>query len=167
MKTPIETSLPVSTEVGVFQAHYTELGLSELTFPPTTSAKSRAPKEKFSSPKIRQWHRLTSKAVLRVLAGKSISQFPPLDLSAGTDFQKSVWNAMRKIRTGKTQSYGEIAAAIGKPSATRAVGGACGANPIPLLIPCHRVLAAHGKIGGFSGGLSWKKLLLQREGITI
>lgn len=167
MKSRIKTSFPVATAVGVFQAHYTELGLSGLTFPTATLTKFRAPKEKFSSPKIRQWHRLTSRAVLRVLSGKSISKLPPLDLSKGTDFQKSVWSAMRKITTGRTKSYGDVAAAVGKPRATRAVGSACGANPIPLLIPCHRVLAAHGKIGGFSGGLPWKKLLLQREGINL
>jgi O-6-methylguanine DNA methyltransferase len=72
---------------------------------------------------------------------------------------------MRRISCGQTQSYGEIAKAIGKPKAVRAVGGACGANPIPVLVPCHRVLAAGGKIGGFSGGLDWKRKLLAREGV--
>lgn len=74
---------------------------------------------------------------------------------------------MRKIKPGQTQSYGEIAAAIGKPKAVRAVGGACGANPIPLLVPCHRVLAANQKIGGFSGGLEWKRKLLARENVGV
>ena len=72
---------------------------------------------------------------------------------------------MRKISTGRTKSYGEIALAVGKRKAVRAVGGACGANPIPILVPCHRVLAAHGKIGGFGGGLDWKRKLLAREGV--
>jgi len=72
---------------------------------------------------------------------------------------------MRKIPFGRTKSYGEVAQAIGKPKAVRAVGGACGANPIPVLVPCHRVLAAHGKIGGFGGGLEWKRKLLTREGV--
>ena len=74
---------------------------------------------------------------------------------------------MRKISMGQTKSYGEIARAIGRPKAVRAVGGACGANPIPVLIPCHRVLAANGKIGGFSGGLDRKYDLLAREGISL
>lgn len=74
---------------------------------------------------------------------------------------------MLKIKLGRTQSYGEIAKAIGKPKAVRAVGGACGANPIPLLVPCHRVLAANKKIGGFSSGLDWKRKLLAREGIIL
>ena len=64
-------------------------------------------------------------------------------------------------------SYGEIARAIGKPKAVRAVGGACGANPVPIFVPCHRVLAANNKLGGFSGGLSWKRTLLAREGASF
>ena len=74
---------------------------------------------------------------------------------------------MRKIKLGRTQSYGEIAAAIGNSKAMRAVGSACGANPIPLLVPCHRVLAAQQKIGGFSGGLAWKRKLLALEKISV
>lgn len=74
---------------------------------------------------------------------------------------------MKKIKPGNTRSYGEIARSIGKPKAVRAVGGACGANPIPVLIPCHRVLAANRKIGGFSGVLEWKKTLLSREGVNL
>jgi len=74
---------------------------------------------------------------------------------------------MLKISPGRAKSYGEIAAAIGKPKAVRAVGGACGANPIPVLVPCHRVLAANQKLGGFSGGLEWKRKLLAREGVEI
>ena len=72
---------------------------------------------------------------------------------------------MLKLGPGETRSYGEIAEAIGKPKAVRAVGGACGANPIPVLVPCHRILAANQKIGGFSGGLKWKMKLLAREGV--
>ena len=74
---------------------------------------------------------------------------------------------MQKISLGKTKSYGEIASAIGNPKAVRAVGGACGANPVPVLVPCHRVLAANKKLGGFGGGLDWKRSLLKREGIKF
>jgi O-6-methylguanine DNA methyltransferase len=72
-----------------------------------------------------------------------------------------------KISLGKTKSYGEIAAAIGNPKAVRAVGGACGANPVPVLVPCHRVLAANNKLGGFSSGLDWKRKLLAYEGVKL
>jgi len=74
---------------------------------------------------------------------------------------------MRRIACGRTKSYGDIARAIGNPKAVRAVGGACGANLIPVLLPCHRVLAVNGKIGGFSGGLDWKRTLLRREGVLV
>ncbi len=107
---------------------------------------------------------MTETALKRILAGTAPKTLPPLDL-AGTEFQKNVWNALRKISMGETKSYGEIAQAIGKPRAVRAVGGACGANPVPVLVPCHRVLAANKKLGGFSGGLNWKHTLLAREGI--
>jgi methylated-DNA-[protein]-cysteine S-methyltransferase len=67
----------------------------------------------------------------------------------------------------KTRTYGEIAEAIGSPGAARAVGSACGANPLPLFIPCHRAVAAGGKLGGFSGGLGIKKKLLAWEGVEV
>jgi O-6-methylguanine DNA methyltransferase len=116
---------------------------------------------------VRRWHQSTARALKNLLAGKNAGELPPLDLSAGTDFQRAVWSAMRRIRTGQTLSYGEIARAIGRPKAVRAVGGACGANPIPVLVPCHRVLAANARIGGFSGGLDWKRALLEREGVKL
>jgi O-6-methylguanine DNA methyltransferase len=106
---------------------------------------------------------LTHRAVLRVLAGRPAGELPPLALQGGTQFQQAVWKALSRIRPGQTRTYGEIARAIGRPAAVRAVGQACGANPIPVLIPCHRVLAAGGRLGGFSGGLDWKEKLLRRE----
>lgn len=86
----------------------------------------------------------------------------PLEIR-GTPFQVSVWNALRQIPYGETQSYGTVAMAIGHPEAVRAVGGANGRNRLPLLIPCHRVVAAGGKLGGFTGGLGLKKRLLAHE----
>jgi O-6-methylguanine DNA methyltransferase len=102
-----------------------------------------------------------------ILAGREPRVLPPLDLSSGTEFQRRVWNALRRIASGRTRSYAEVATEIGRPRATRAVGGACGANPIPVLVPCHRVLAANRALGGFSGGLGWKRKLLAREGVAI
>ena len=90
----------------------------------------------------------------------------PLKVS-GTPFQLAVWKAIAKVPFGKTVSYGEIAKAIGKPLASRAVGAAVGANPTPLLVGCHRVLGSNGSLTGYSGGqgLKTKKLLLDHEGI--
>ena len=89
--------------------------------------------------------------------------FPSIETPDGTDFQKSVWRELKKIPRGQTRTYGEIAAAIGKSKAVRAVGSACGANPLPVFIPCHRVVAKNG-LGGFGSGLPWKILLLKIEG---
>lgn len=85
----------------------------------------------------------------------------------GTDFQKAVWKQIAKLRFGQSMTYGEIASAIGKPAASRAVGAAVGANPIPLLVGCHRVLGHGGKITGYTGGrgISTKAWLLRHEGI--
>jgi O-6-methylguanine DNA methyltransferase len=154
--------LPISTRDGKFVAHYSEKGLAELNFP-VGRASSRAAKQNGVPAKIKIWHRTTEAALKKVLAGKK-AKLPPLDWTGKTDFQKSVWRQMLTISTGKTKSYGEIASAIGNPKAVRAVGGACGANPVPVLVPCHRVLAANKKLGGFSGGLDWKRSLLKREG---
>jgi O-6-methylguanine DNA methyltransferase len=85
-------------------------------------------------------------------------------LMVGTDFQQSVWRIMAKIPRGSVTTYGGIAAHLGKPNAFRAVGGACGANPVPYLVPCHRVIAANGGLGGFSSGLDVKRALLKAEG---
>jgi O-6-methylguanine DNA methyltransferase len=159
--------LPVYTRAGQFIARYSEKGLAELNFPPVGRASSRAVNPIGIPAPIRRWHRATATALKAVLAGRAAKTLPPLDWSGKTEFQKSVWRALRKIRRGQTRSYGEIARAIGKPKAVRAVGGACGANPIPVLVPCHRVLAANGKIGGFSGGLNRKRELLAREGVFL
>lgn len=91
----------------------------------------------------------------------------PLDLSDGTRFDRLVWRALRRIPWGGTTSYGEIARAIGHPGASRAVGNAVGRNPIPIILPCHRVIRHNGRLGGFSGGLSLKRWLLRHEGLSI
>ena len=89
-----------------------------------------------------------------------------LDL-VGTDFQKDCWHALRRIPYGKTCSYAEIARAIGRPQAFRAVGQANHDNPISIIVPCHRVLGANGMLTGYGGGLSTKEKLLRLEGATF
>jgi O-6-methylguanine DNA methyltransferase len=90
----------------------------------------------------------------------------PLDLPGGTDFDRAVWKALRRIPTGRTRTYGEVARRAGRPRAARAVGNACGRNPVPVVVPCHRVVAAGG-IGGFGLGLGLKRRLLALEGIRV
>ncbi|WP_022681356.1 bifunctional DNA-binding transcriptional regulator/O6-methylguanine-DNA methyltransferase Ada [Sphingobium bisphenolivorans] len=87
----------------------------------------------------------------------------PMDVS-GTAFQQAVWTALRAIPPGETRTYGQIAASIGRPSAVRAAGTACGDNGLAVLIPCHRVLRSDGSLGGYAYGLERKKALLEREG---
>lgn len=86
----------------------------------------------------------------------------PLDV-AGTSFQKSVWRELRKIPYGKTCSYRDIASRIKNPKAVRAVGNASGKNPVSIIVPCHRVIAADGSLGGYSSGLEMKRKLLELE----
>ena len=84
--------------------------------------------------------------------------------TGGTDFQQEVWGALRAIPYGETCSYGDIAGDIGRPKAVRAVGTANGANPVPIIIPCHRVIGSNGTLTGFGGGLDTKRKLLAHEG---
>ena len=101
-------------------------------------------------------------AALEVVDGRSTA-LPPVDLR-GTAFQLDVWAALQRVPAGRTVTYGELAAAAGHPTAVRAVGSACGANPVAVLVPCHRVLPADGSLGGFRCGPARKAALLRREG---
>jgi AraC family transcriptional regulator of adaptative response/methylated-DNA-[protein]-cysteine methyltransferase len=87
----------------------------------------------------------------------------PLDVQ-GTAFQRRVWEELRRIPAGETRTYGEVAEAIGAPRAHRAVGSACGANPVPIVVPCHRIVRSDGSLGGYGGGLPIKEWLLEHEG---
>jgi methylated-DNA-[protein]-cysteine S-methyltransferase len=88
----------------------------------------------------------------------------PVDV-VGTPFQRAVWSALRDIPVGATVSYRDIADAVGRPSASRAVGNAVGSNPVAVVVPCHRVITTAGGLGGFGGGLDRKRWLLAHEGV--
>jgi methylated-DNA-[protein]-cysteine S-methyltransferase len=88
----------------------------------------------------------------------------PVSFVGGTDFQRQVWSALRTIPLGQTTSYAALAARIGRPKAVRAVGAANGANPVPLVVPCHRVIGQDQSLTGFGGGLARKAWLLRHEG---
>jgi O-6-methylguanine DNA methyltransferase len=111
-------------------------------------------------------HPIATEAVrqLRAYFAGQLRRFDlPLDMQ-GTEFQLRVWRELERIPYGETRSYQQIAEAIGAPRAVRAVGAANGANPIPIVVPCHRVIGASGKLVGYGGGLPLKKRLLQLEG---
>jgi methylated-DNA-[protein]-cysteine S-methyltransferase len=168
MKTDHRTqtwALPIATPDGEFVAHYSRQGLCGLDFPSPGRRPSSGTAAVPLPPGIRRWHTTATTALARALQGQKPETLPPLDCASGTEFQRRVWRVLRKIRPGQTCSYAEVAREVGNPKAVRAVGGACGANPIPVFVPCHRVLAANHRLGGFSGGLDWKRTLLAREGV--
>jgi len=107
----------------------------------------------------------TKKQLEQYFAGKRTSFDIPLDLE-GTEFQQQAWRALCRIPYGKTISYGQQAKIIKNPKAFRAVGSANGKNPIPIIVPCHRVVAGDGSLGGYSLGLKMKKQLLALEGVS-
>ena len=105
----------------------------------------------------------TERQLCAYFAGELQAFDLPLDFR-GTDFQRRVWQALLTIPFGETRSYRDIAVALGRPTATRAVGAANGRNPIPIVAPCHRVIGANGSLTGFGGGLENKAFLLDLEG---
>jgi methylated-DNA-[protein]-cysteine S-methyltransferase len=104
----------------------------------------------------------TERQLNEYFAGRRKEFSLPLDIR-GTPFQKHVWEALLAIPFGETRSYGQLAKQLGKPRATRAVGAANGRNPIPIIVPCHRVIGSSGRLTGFGGGLETKALLLRLE----
>ncbi|MGS5088336.1 methylated-DNA--[protein]-cysteine S-methyltransferase [Hydrogenophaga sp. A37] len=124
---------------------------------------------------IQDWTPVQDNAILNTAAAQLTAYFEqrldrfelPLDLSAGTAFQSSVWRALLDIPFGQTRSYGELARAIGKRDAVRAVGAAIGRNPLGIVVPCHRVVGAQGALTGYAGGLDRKAALLRLEGALI
>lgn len=107
-------------------------------------------------------HQDWAERILKAIAGQTADLDLPLDIQ-GTAFQQQVWQALRLIPHGETRNYSEIADAIERPKATRAVGSACGANPVALIIPCHRVLRSDGSLGGYRWGIERKQKLLEIE----
>jgi O-6-methylguanine DNA methyltransferase len=105
----------------------------------------------------------TAKMLEQYFSGKRVSFDLPVDKRYYTAFQQAVWKAAAEIPSGETRSYGWIAKRIKNPKAVRAVGQALGANPVPIIIPCHRVISSAGTLGGFSGGIGMKKRLLELE----
>jgi AraC family transcriptional regulator of adaptative response/methylated-DNA-[protein]-cysteine methyltransferase len=100
--------------------------------------------------------------VIEAVEGRSTGAGMILDLG-GTEFQRRVWAALQRIPAGETASYGEVASAIGAPGSARAVAQACGANPVAVIVPCHRVVGSDGQLGGYHWGVERKRALLDRE----
>jgi O-6-methylguanine DNA methyltransferase len=152
--------------LGTFRIASTERGLAYLDLPHASGRglegwlRGRAPgaiRKRAYAPNRDAIHQ-----VLEYLEGKRTDFDLPLDLR-GTAFQQSVWRALLEIPYGETRTYRELAARVGRPKAVRAVGSANGANPVALVVPCHRVIATGGRLGGYGGGLEAKARLLAME----
>jgi methylated-DNA-[protein]-cysteine S-methyltransferase len=124
------------------------------------SAQFSKPVQRGKSPSLEAARR----QLLDYLTGRRKSFDLPLDLTGGTTFQRQVWRTLQRVPYSKLRSYRWIAARVGGPQYARAVGNAVGANPLPIVIPCHRIVAHDASLGGFSGGLSMKRKLLSLEG---
>lgn len=160
----------MTTPAGTFGAIFTERGLCRLAYP-------GEPLDRYDA-----WLRRAAPAAanvegdarLRLLEVELSSYFAgslraftvPVHL-LGTPFQVQVWTALQDIAYGELRTYAQVAVAVGRPAAVRAVGAANGANPVPIVVPCHRVIGANGTLTGYGGGLEMKAMLLKREGILM
>jgi len=139
-------------------------GLCGLWFEDQKHGPSPAQRQQWASDANHPVLQSAAAQVLAYLGGQTLQWEGPLDLSAGTPFQQSVWRALLNIPSGHSQSYGELARLLARPQAVRAVGAAVGRNPVSIIVPCHRVLGAGGQLTGYAGGLWRKQALLQLEG---
>lgn len=160
------------TELGQITIAATERGAVQVLLPgtPLSQLMERC-LDRFANTQIARVAAATSwlePAIAAVMARLNALEatLPALDVQA-TEFEHQVWQAVSQIPRGQTRSYQQIAKAIMRPNATRAVGQACGANPVPLLVPCHRVVGSKGRLVGFGAGLDLKAKLLAHEGALL
>jgi methylated-DNA-[protein]-cysteine S-methyltransferase len=157
----------VDTELGVFGLASSEQGLRALYLPDGSPSHEAAFQRTFRQDDLRpdDGHNAVAERQLReYLAGERRVFELPLD-PVGTPFQRQVWEALWEIPYGEVTTYGEIARRIGNPKSVRAVGAANGANPIAVILPCHRVIGSDGSLTGYGGGLPLKRKLLELEGV--
>lgn len=149
----------LTTPLGALQIEATEKGLCAIRFP------SRAVnRERMTA--VSGFIAQAKQELCAYFAGNLTTFSVPLDW-AGTGFQSSVWQALLDVPYGETVTYGDIARTIGRPRSSRPVGGAVGKNPLPIIVPCHRVIGSDRSLTGFTGGLDIKIYLLQLEGQSI
>jgi AraC family transcriptional regulator of adaptative response/methylated-DNA-[protein]-cysteine methyltransferase len=152
-----------ATSLGTVLIAATGKGLCSVKIGDRAEALERELKEEFSSAALEKTEMNSLKdKILGFLAGQASLSRVPLDIR-GTVFQRRVWDALRRIPRGETRTYAQLAREVGAPAAVRAVGSACGANPVALAVPCHRAVRTDGGLGGYAWGLPRKKLLLELE----
>jgi O-6-methylguanine DNA methyltransferase len=153
------------TSAGTFEAAFTDRGLCTLVFPSGFGAAAgwlarHLPDAEVSRADPRA--AVLADELETYFRGELTEFSTPVDL-VGTPFQVSVWRQLQAIPYGEVRSYADVARSIGRPSAVRAVGAANGANPVPIVVPCHRVIGSSGALTGFGGGIEWKRRLLATE----
>ena len=151
----------ISSPIGILTLIASDTGLREVVFK-NSSPKNESLKTNNDHPILVR----AEKELHEYFSGKRKTFSVPLEIE-GTNFQKKAWNALLNIPYGETTSYGEQASRIGNKKAVRAIGAANGRNPLPIVIPCHRVIASTGHLHGFGGGLPAKKKLLELENVKI
>jgi O-6-methylguanine DNA methyltransferase len=157
----------VDTALGWIGLAFSETGLRTLTLPRKTKEEAEAHLAASASgdPASRDIADDLPELLQKYALGQNVDFSVPLDLWPATSFFLDVWHATSEIPRGETRSYGWLAAHVGRPGAARAVGMAMQRNPVPIIVPCHRVLAANGGLGGYGGGLDLKRTLLRLEGV--
>jgi methylated-DNA-[protein]-cysteine S-methyltransferase len=155
------------TEMGWLGIAGTSIGISKLTLPMRNRESAVKSITESNNPEIdsseEAYFSDAIDSLKKYFKGQKVNFSLPLDLDEGTDFQRSIWEATKSIPYGELRSYGWVAQQIGNPKSARAVGQALGANPIPIIIPCHRVVASDGSLHGFTGGLHLKEKLIALE----
>jgi O-6-methylguanine DNA methyltransferase len=157
--------VPLPTAMGTFEAGLTERGVCCLGFPNEPGAGARWLERHLPGATVRTGDPRAAGLAEELdayLRGELRAFDVPLDLT-GTPFQADVWHQLRAIPYGEVRSYADVARAVGRPSAVRAVGAANGANPVPIVVPCHRVIGSSGALTGFGAGIDWKVRLLGIE----
>lgn len=149
----------LETPVSLVEVYGHPLGIRRIAFLEEDLSDQRNRPEDGS---VLRWERMVDTWFEEYFSSGDVN-FSPLLQPEGTDFQKEVWKTLREIPPGQTRTYGEVASQIGREGAARAVGQACGRNPIPILIPCHRVVPAAAGIGAYSGPDDAKQALLEFE----
>jgi methylated-DNA-[protein]-cysteine S-methyltransferase len=148
----------LDTPIGPLLLAADEHGLRHVDFPRTDQGQRIEPHWR----RDRRYLGAVIEQLEAYFAGR-LHDFDVVLAARGTEFRKNVWNELVRIPYGETISYGELARRIGEPAASRAVGAANGANPLPVIVPCHRVIGSNGKLTGFGGGLPTKQWLLEHE----
>jgi len=158
----------VDSDLGRVYVAYTDRGVSAVDLAPSDEAFARSLYRKYHRPAVRDAHPPQAlRRALRRFCGAFDAFSGPVDLSLVGPFERMVLERLRAIPRGHVRTYRDIAREIGHPGAVRAVGNACARNPVPLIVPCHRVVRTDGGLGGYSlrGGTALKRRLLEREGI--